>query len=218
MERVRRLLDEIQCRRQWKKYPVTISGAHRYVWFRIAKCGTRTIKSLLEDLENRAIPNAARFAKFDAAKYHDYFKFAFVRNPYDRLVSCYISKIHGSDENQLSLKYWSPNLSFADFADAVSRTPDSRSNRHYRSQHTMLDLGTLDFLGRLESFENDVMVVMNRLAGRTAVSVPSLNATKRSHYSRYYDEDLRVLVGERYAEDLRLLGYDFAGSTDSAPR
>lgn len=191
---------------------MTISDAHRYVWFRIAKSGTTTIRTLLEGVEKGLVtPSAAPFARFDAARYRGYFKFAFVRNPYDRLVSCYFGKVRGFDANRLHLRSWTPDLSFADFVDSVCRTPDARSNRHYRSQHTLVDLESLDFLGRLENLESDVTAVMERLTGRDEVRIPKLNTSERSHYSRYYDETLKRLVEERYAEDLRLLGYDFEG-------
>jgi hypothetical protein len=212
MGRLRRLVHEVQYRTQWKKYAMTISDAHRYVWFRIAKCGTTTIRAMLENVEDGLLtPSAAPFSRFDASKYRGYFKFAFVRNPYDRLVSCYFGKVRGSDRNRLHVRSWSPDLTFAGFVDAVCRTPDSRSNRHYRSQHTLCDLASLDFLGRLENLENDISEVMERLTVHREVRVPSLNTTDRSHYSRYYDDDLRTQVADRYAEDLRLFGYDFDG-------
>ena len=169
---------------------------------------------MLEGLEDGLVtPSAAPFAKFDAARYQWYFKFAFVRNPYDRLASCYFGKVRGSNRNRLHLRSWRPDLSFAGFVDAVCSTPDTRSNRHYRSQHTLFDLASVDFLGRLEHFDRDMRVVMGRLTGSGEVRVPNLNTSTRSHYSRYYDDDSRTKVADRYAEDLRLLGYDFDGPT-----
>src|SRR5580765_3342619 len=70
------------------RYSLTISHKQKFLWFRVAKAGNRTI---LNHLEQKALPMdapRATFVHYCPRLYADYFKFAFVRNPWDRLVSC----------------------------------------------------------------------------------------------------------------------------------
>lgn len=58
---------------------------YKAIYFPIPKVACSSIKVFLTDF--------AEFSLDDLDKFKNYFKFAFVRNPWDRLVSCYINKV-----------------------------------------------------------------------------------------------------------------------------
>src|SRR5215203_6131416 len=67
--------------------------------------------------------------------YDNYFKFAFVRNPWDRLVSCYCQKLNPNGpglklpvDNDIELY---PGMSFPAFVEAVHAIPDGEANPHF---------------------------------------------------------------------------------------
>ena len=76
-----------------RKYDLTISHQHRFIWFRVPKNGTRTF---LKSMESNCVALdvvEAHMIRYPLRDYHDYYKFAVVRNPWDRLVSCWHNKI-----------------------------------------------------------------------------------------------------------------------------
>lgn len=149
-------------------------------------------------------------------KYHGYFKFAFVRNPWDRLVSCYRDKILGEG---LGLRAYRrgpmvpKGLTFAGFVDAVCEIPDHKANPHFRSQFSMLsdDGGSLlpDFVGRFENLGEDFAWVGEGI-GVPDLTLPHLLRTSGgSPYRAAYDARTRSLTEERYRRDAEVFGYSF---------
>ncbi len=155
------------------------------------------------------------------SRYKDYFKFAFVRNPWDRLVSCYVDKIksdrtftnewykNGVGRGLHRWKLFYVGMPFEEFVAAVGEIPDEKADKHFRSQYRFLydeaEVCLVDYIGRLENF--DVDPVFRRM-GIVAIKVPHMHrSTSKTGSSEYYTEDLRERVAARYAKDLTLFGY-----------
>ena len=76
-----------------RKYNLTISEKYKFVWYRVAKVGTR---SILEEFNKLNIPLSAYHSihcYLPYKKYKDYFKFGFVRDPLNRFISAWKDKI-----------------------------------------------------------------------------------------------------------------------------
>ena len=72
-----------------KKYNITYSNEHNFIWYRTAKCGTRTV---LQYIKDSGASSTSRYKMQYQSNWNDYFQFTFVRNPWERLVSVYFSK------------------------------------------------------------------------------------------------------------------------------
>jgi chondroitin 4-sulfotransferase 11 len=156
------------------------------------------------------------------SQYEDYFKFAFVRNPWDRLVSCYSQKL-GPNGPGLKLPVESdvelyPGMSFAEFVEAVHEIPDTEANPHFQSQHEVIcgpgeDRTILaDFVGRFENLRDDFDVVAKHIDGSQTLELPHVLRSQRRKgrpYTQYYDSKLKDLVHERYQEDIEIFGYSY---------
>ena len=52
--------------------------AKRYIWFRVAKCGTRSTLALLREVSTKFEIEQDFGVSYDPSRYLDYYKFAFV--------------------------------------------------------------------------------------------------------------------------------------------
>jgi len=66
----------------------------------------------------------------------------------------------------------------------------------------------LDVLMRFEHLQEDFEMVCGRI-GIPHRPLPVVNASKRKHYSHYYDDDLVELVRARFSEETEFGGYVF---------
>ena len=157
-------------------------------------------------------------------KYRDYFKFAFVRNPWDRLVSCYVQKIAENDPAfhlGFAMEYPQTRLykgmPFPEFAEAICQVPDDDANPHFRSQYkTVCGEGTngpvvlADFVGRFENLGRDFAYVTETIGAphlKLSHKLPSKG--RSSSYRDYYNDRLKKLVHRRFRQDVEIFGYSF---------
>ena len=156
--------------------------------------------------------------KSRALAYRDYWKFAFVRDPWDRLVSCYAEKIRDDGDNEhftagisnilLPFEVFRSGMSFEEFAKAAAAISDDRADPHWRSQHTFVSSGGklwVDFIGRFESIERDFQFVCERIGANC--TLPHLLKSKHNNHQGYYSDSLRDLVGRRYRQDIEVFKY-----------
>jgi chondroitin 4-sulfotransferase 11 len=157
----------------------------------------------------------------------DLFAFAFVRNPWDRLVSCYRDKIAGEVDGftrfdirpgvadcLAGFAEFTAGMSFEEFAMAVASIPDTEADAHFRSQHTFVtnEAGAIaiDFVGRYESLHRDLEYVQRR-TGLPNIRLPRLQASRgRVRYRDYYTTRTRDAVAERFRDDIELFAYAYA--------
>lgn len=152
--------------------------------------------------------------------YNDYFKFAFVRNPWDRLVSWYsmiVQFSQGKPRHTLNgLWQYALNTasSFEEFilhcTEAVEDNDGRKSFAYDQLTYITDDDGgvIVDFVGRYENFARDARYVLNKL-GTSADTVPQMNKSVHQDYRQYYTDRTRQLVAERYHRDIERFGYRF---------
>lgn len=148
----------------------------------------------------------------DLSEFPDVTKIAFVRNPFDRVVSCYINKIANKHNKFIQRNGLSENMSFESFVDHICQLKDCDSDRHFRSQYTYIfdhQANLLaDYVGRIETFSEDFNEVIN-LYQLPKLEIPNWNNTKHKPYAAYFNPLLVDKIQERYKIDLMLFGYEF---------
>jgi hypothetical protein len=143
----------------------------------------------------------------------DYFKFAFVRNPFDRIVSAYFYLDDGGC-NAEDERFRAEHLSRYDhcFPTFVEDLPRLMAAPHFQPQLRWLcDAGgkpLTDFVGRYENLEADISTVGRRI-GLSFDVLPVINASRHGPYRDYYDDATRRRVAEFYGEDIELFSYRF---------
>jgi len=191
---------------------------HRCIFVHIPKtAGLSIAKALFGNAGGSHVPLSTYERVFDKAEFDSYFKFAFVRNPWDRVVSAYAYLIDGGGQNEYDEK-WGRTLAAYDGFEAFVTgwlTPGNvREQIHFLPQHEFVctegsALG-VDFVGRFERIEQDFESVRKKLGIGGALQ--HLNASKRQRYASYYNPKTIGIVADVYQKDIELFGYDFEGS------
>lgn len=197
-----------------------ISEKFNFVFVHIQKNAGESISEILRQSVSDVKPllNKHDFARkgkqeLGYAKWDKYYKFAFVRNPWDRLVSWYSMIVNNGPRNKL-WKYVLENSSnFGEFIQNCTQTIydyDGEKNCFYNQLDYISDeSGSLivDFVGRYETLEEDFQKVCTTLNIPRARLPHIKHKSKHKHYSEYYTPETRAIVAERYQRDIEFFGY-----------
>ena len=124
------------------------------------------------------------------------FKFATIRNPWERMISLYFSPHRG-----LKIE-WNKNK----FIELVYR---AKPLRYFINKQNSKSLDNdIDFLIRYERLNDDFEKVC-KILNIPPKSLKVLNRSRREHYSMYYDDDLIDLVKRKFREEIVYGKYQF---------
>ncbi|HYW75002.1 MAG TPA: sulfotransferase family protein [Gammaproteobacteria bacterium] len=165
---------------------------------------------------------------FSRRDFERYFKFTFVRNPWDRLLSAYNFLKRGGMTKDDRLWAEANLAAYDDFEQFVTGWV-TRSNLslyvHFKPQVDFLrtphsDRLPIDFLGFYENLSADFRYVCRRLGLPGNIELTQENRTAvgagaPDYRSRYTDE-MREIVAEAYREDIVTFGYAFDDSSPDA--
>jgi hypothetical protein len=68
--------------------------------------------------------------------------------------------------------------------------------------------GNVDYIMRFENLADDIRTLCAAL-DNSPVTLPQYNRSNREHYWKYYDDELRELVRERFAAEIERFGHMF---------
>ncbi len=192
----------------------------RAIYVPIPKVACRSIKfTLAQHLgldDNPHVANWDYIGRAAVGRHTGYFRFAIVRNPLDRLLSCYAQKIVQFRQEALRdrpLVFWKygdrfhRDMTFADFIETVAQIPDAVSDPHFRSQHHFVyhrGARIVDVVGTFESLEAD----WEAIAAHTQLPLlPQQNRSRHRPFEEVYTPGLARLAYARYEEDVQRFGY-----------
>ncbi|GGY76342.1 sulfotransferase family 2 domain-containing protein [Marinobacter zhanjiangensis] len=219
-----------------------ISLKNRYAFFQVSKAASSTAKYYLQKYELSTTPWRRRepivnsklcsphLSPFQVPEdqlsevfFGDNFKrVTFVRNPYSRLLSCYLHRIKG-DENSNSAKLLknamniktTKEIGFSDFVRFVCSQSPKDMDSHWRVQYdeTLAKLVSFDFIGKQETLMSDISSMIALIYGVQ----PELNNENASPMRTgakeklriYYTEELQIAVAEAYMNDFEYFNYSY---------
>tara|TARA_A100001037_G_scaffold306597_1_gene353094 strand:+ start:17827 stop:18462 length:636 start_codon:yes stop_codon:yes gene_type:complete len=149
--------------------------------------------------------------------FDEYFKFAFVRNPWDRFVSnCFflINEFEKEQNNPTGIhppEFLNKAKHIASFGSFKKIVMDGTALHTSPTQYDFLKINDsvgVDFIGKTENLQEDFNTVCDKI-GIPQQKLPHANSTKHKHYTEYYDDETRQIVAEKYAKDIEYFGYKF---------
>jgi len=192
-----------------------ICERHRCVFIHVPKtAGTSLSISLgwiAEDSETYGSHDHRTVAEYRAAMnpeaFQSYFKFAFVRNPWDRAVSWYKNLV----EDPFQSARFGIGAGACTFAEYISEHSNSWTLRPQldwlRDESGTL---TVDFVGRYERLQADYAFVRARL-GLTPESLPQrAGAEDTTAYRHFYTPETKKRIIQLFGEDIEMFGYEFS--------
>lgn len=214
-----------------------ISHRHKFIFVAVPKTGTHSVRQALreqmgdEDIEqvglfvNKRFPmpelaairhghlTLAQVEPFlPAGDFKGYFKFGFVRNPFDRFISYCAFMTRAGGEFDTDPKAVMRHFLFT--APPTGHILFQPQHLFFTGTHGQL---VSDFVGRIEAMQPDYDTICARI-GIAPRALDKVNSSKRGDYRDYYDQQLIDGVTALYARDLELFDYSFEGSGDASQR
>lgn len=193
---------------------------NRCIFVHVPKtAGVSISRELFGNLSGGHTPIATYEMVFPRREFESYFKFAFVRNPWDRVHSAYrFLKAGGMSEDDRRWAEW--NLwdinGFTEFVTAHLRKTNIISSIHFVPQYRFLcrpgsKQVLVDFVGRYESLDRDFQAVKRRMGLDTLGGLPHFNRGRSGveDYHAAYTPETRQIVADVYGADVELFGYAF---------
>lgn len=138
-----------------------------------------------------------------SAQWQASFKFAFVRNPFDRFVSvCFFFNRKNPAFLENPSAWMKSAISRPRFQQRVLVQPQVIQ---LQDQHNNL---AMDYIGRYESLQQSMDYISAKL-GKPSISLKIKNQSEHKSYKEYYDAELKDLVADFYQRDIAAFGYAF---------
>jgi hypothetical protein len=222
-----------------------ISNSHRFIFIHVGKSAGMSIRNALvpfcEEPEKFKILRPSRMKggqpnplytmwetlllhpKASDAKgelppdvFGGYYKFAFVRNPWDILVSLYHFMLSDPEiPRHAEVKALPDFGAFLDWAIAEA-APFPKAITKYQADMLTDSDGKLlvDCIGYYETLRDDFA----RICAHVGIDapLPHLNRSHHRDYRSYYTPQTRALVEEHFRRDIDLFGYTFDGRDGKA--
>lgn len=184
---------------------------------------------------NKHIPPLMLKAWLPQEIWQSYFKFVFVRNPWDWVVSEWKyhfkpKKVGISDlvnhpiataryfKHSQRIKSLNNKTVFSTedidylFAHLKRFFPVVPNASSLYQSHYVYDVDgnqLVDFVGRFENINHDFEVIKDKLG--LDICLPHLNSTNRDKYKTYFTEDSKQRVAQLWQKDINNFGYKFDG-------
>jgi len=141
---------------------------------------------------------------FDLAQF---FKFSFVRNPWDRAVSQVEYLVNNQATRFLKKSNFKANLRTY---CQINRVVWGHDLGACQSDYLESEGFEMDFVGRFERLQRDFKLVCKQLGLVPAPELPHIfNSCRDKHYSAYYDKESENWIRERFSRDIDQFGYKF---------
>ena len=153
---------------------------------------------------------------FNNYEFNNYYKFTFVRNPWDKLFSCYRYLKNGGDSNYHTSWINNELDNYDDFNSFVEKWVNDKNIytfSHFLPQNWFISNSkneiNVDFIGRFENLSEDYKHICNELNIKPNLKHYNKSDTIQRNYKDYYNQKSIDIVYKVYQQDIKRFNYDF---------
>ena len=154
----------------------------------------------------------------------DFSSFTFVRNPYRRLVSCWVDKVAVTsvgrkglvvrqllalpEASGLKLDPAQP-IPFPVFVDLACASARARLNGHWNLMSDIVPriLLPIDFIGKVEALQTDLPMALEMAGIANTAKIQSMNIKRSEKHGELLTQELADKIYRGYEEDFDRFGY-----------
>lgn len=182
-----------------------------YLFIHINKTGGSSVSLALGEKEQTHLSAATIMNFIGHQNFKEKFSFAFVRNPYDRVVSQYHYRLQ---TNQTNIK--AENMGFEDWITKTYVEKDPRYFNYPLMFQPQLDWISdyedkllIDFIGKFEQINEDFKHICKQI-GKGNLALPHHRKSKRKKtYQDYYSAETKRIISKVFEKDLDYFKYTF---------
>jgi Sulfotransferase family len=182
-----------------------ICDQFKCIFVEVPKTGSTSIRAIVGEPPKPHQNIWQIFNSIPAEKFRSYFKFGFVRNPWDRAVSLYERKEGLKLKSRMGFDQFIEWMRFAS-CTCIHPVPHRYQLDWFVSPHGDV---IVDFIGKYENLESDWAAISARLGIGAKLPRLNVNTERTCDYVSYYSEKTRRIVAERFAVDIERFGYKF---------
>jgi hypothetical protein len=219
-----------------------ISERYRFIYIGIPKTGTRSAREALCALEGRNLEDnklylppghkesinhatARQTRELNREIWDLCFKFAVVRNPWERVLSWYAGLAPEKKGGTFDSWLFDYFRNRAGGPVSAKRRYDMDAFPKKVSREELVDYWRdfllpcaewvtdesgnviVDYIARFETLTQDWEVICGKIG--IAAPLPHANKSRHLHYSAYYTDEMADFITHRYGKDIEMFGYRF---------
>lgn len=184
-----------------------INHKHRFLFIHIPRTGGTSIETQFNYTEQKGKKhwNLNDWKHhLDDNTFNKLFKFTFVRNPWNIIISKYLCGWYCSNKRGGEIGYRSgKSLKYflSHYKPAV--------HEHGDSLFDYFDPNQINFIARFENRNKDLEYISDKIGVKINTNITERSHSDKKHYTEYYDDETRKIVANRYAKDIEYFGYKF---------
>lgn len=182
------------------KHFLSYNYQYQFLWFRVAKVASRTMNNYFIEHTEKGKYIYSSETGYLPAMFKDYFKFAFVRNPVDRFISCWKNKVFEQNTFHFDPKTREEMKELKNFIAWAEKLDLDHYDEHLRRQSSLIDMKHIDFVGKIEQFDQDFSHVIQQV-GMPVNLVESKNQSK-VEIKQEFDPVLIDRIEAMYEKDM----------------
>ena len=207
---------------------------NKFIFFHLYKCGGTSLRDILkpylsdirypnryEELGNsHSLPRDIKQIYQSINKidfYNSMFKFTFVRNPFDWLLSTYYyilkNNLHPENENVSKMKLYDFLYYYVNDLKYTNKYKELGHNKITSLYEYITDNNDeliVDYIGKYENIDSDMQSISEKIGVKYSY-IPNLNVntSKDKDYRKYYDVYSIDFVKKYFEKDLDYFNYTF---------